>query len=287
MIVIRRIIDELRQLINLLKSAVSGSTESPPGNINVQRRLYINSPIADPKPCSREQAAMLYRTLDGFQQQFEKLSSVRNDEELEVWFGGFNDWTDKNWGPVYANMCDGTSFFTRALRATALWAVLKRVTNIEGTIRADATMELLLPLMEFDMSAMEQDISPNLKLQLNRIVRDLPLCSETRTEAFYPTIDNLEEKSCALLNADSYESLQAWVLSLGDWLETTWGEFYDNPCGLVLEQIFHLQSRLYLAACMQYNENVSGASNILTKLIADWRSQAARDLAIIQDLNGE
>jgi len=284
MTVIRRILDEVRQLIHLLKSAVSRSSDSPPGNINVQRRLYINSPIADSKPCSREQAAMLYKSLDGFQQQMEALTSVKDDEQLADWFAGFNGWTEKNWRPVYANMCDGTSFFTRALRATAMWAVLQRVTHIQGTIRADATMELLSPLMEFDMAAMNQDISPNLKLQLNRIVRDLPLCSEARTVAFYATIDKLEEKSRALLDTDSYESLQAWVMSLSEWLETTWGEFYDEPCGLVLEQIFHLQARLYLAAGMQYNENTGGAAKVLNRAIAEWRSQADSDLAIIDGL---
>ncbi len=227
---------------------------------------------------------MLYRSLDGFQRQIAKLSSVKDDEQLADWFAGYNGWTEKKWGPVYANMCDGTSFFTRALRATAMWAVLQRVTHIQGTIRADATMEYLLPLMEFDMAAMEQDISPNLKLQLNRIVRDLPLCSEARTVAFYATIDKYQEKSRALLDADSYESLQAWVMSLSEWLETTWGEFYDEPCGLILEQIFHLQARLYLAACMQYNEHSSGASKVMNRAIAEWRSQADSDLAIIDGL---
>ncbi len=280
---INRIIDSLRQMIHLLKSALDRSSESPPGNINVQRRLYINSPIADPKPCTREQAAMLYRSLDGFQQQMEALESVNDDGQLADWFAGFNGWTEENWGPVYANMCDGTSFFTRALRASAMWAVLQQVTNIRGTIRADATMEVLSPLADYDMSAMYADISPNLKLQLNRYVRDQPLCSETRTVAFYATIDSFEEKSRALLDVESYESLQAWVMSLSEWLENTWGEFYDNPCGLVFEQLFHLQSRLYLAACMQYNENTYGASKILTKLVNDWRGQAASDLAIINE----
>lgn len=228
---------------------------------------------------------MLYRTLDGYQRHMEALESVNDDEQLADWFAEFNGWTEKQWGPVYANMCDGTSFFTRSLRASAMWAVLQQVTNIRGTIRADASMELLSPLADYDMSAMYEDISPNLKLQLNRIVRDQPLCSETRTEAFYATIDSFEEKSRALLNVESYESLQAWVMSLSEWLENTWGEFYDNPCGLVLEDIFYLQSRLYLAACMQYNENTRGASKILTTLIDDWRSQAERDLTILAGLD--
>lgn len=280
MTVIRRIIDGLRQTIYLLKSALSGSS-APPGNINIQRRLYINAPIADPKPCSRRQAAMLYTTLDGFQQQMEALTSVKDDEQLAVWFAGFNGWTEKNWGPVYANMCDGTSFFTRALRATAMWAVLTRVTGISGTISADAMADIASKFAAFDMTAMEQDISPNLKLQLNRFVRGQPLCSEARTEEFYATIDSFEEQSRMLMDVDSNESLVDWVFAFHQWREDNWEEFYANPCGLVLEQMYYLESRIYLAACMKYTEDPSGASNILTKLIADWRRQAAGDLAII------
>ena len=195
--ILESLMDFLRQMIHLLRSAASSSREWPAGNINIQRKLRINSPIADARPCSREQATRFYETLTGFQQQMKALSAVKDDEQLEVWFAGYNDWTEKNWKPVYANMCDGTSFFTVALRATTWWAVLGKVTNIKGTIRADATMELLSPLMEFDLSAMEQDISPNIELQLNRIVRDLPLCSETRAEAFYATVDKAEEKTRA------------------------------------------------------------------------------------------
>lgn len=283
MTLIRRIMDSLRQAIHVLKSAVSRSSE-PPGNINIQRRLYINAPIADPKPCSRRQAAMFYSTLDGFQQHIEALAAVKDDEELAVWFAGYNGWTEKNWGPVYANMCDGTSFFTRALRAIAMWAVLSRITGIKGEIPADAMMEILSMLADYDSSAMYEDISPHIKLQLNRIVREQPLCSETRTEAFYATIDSFEEQSRILLDVDSNESLVDWVFAFHEWREDNWAEFYDNACGLSLEYIYYLESRIYLAACMQYSENPSGASELLTKLIDDWRAQAAGDLAIIRGL---
>ncbi|MCY4062920.1 MAG: hypothetical protein OXG53_11180 [Chloroflexi bacterium] len=279
--------DELRQLIHLLKSAVGRSSESPPGNINVQRRLYINSPIADAKPCTREQAAMLYKSLDGFQQQIAKLSSVKDDEQLADWFAGFNGWTEKNWGPVYANMCDGTSFFTRALRATAMWAVLSRITGIKGEISADAMTEFLSKLADYDLSAMYEDISPHIRLQINRIVRDQPLCSETRTEAFYATIDSFEEQSRILLDVDSNESLVDWVFAFHQWREDTWEEFYNNPCGLSLEHIYYLESRIYLATCMQYNEYTSGAAKVMNRAIAEWRSQADDDLAIIAGLANE
>lgn len=280
---IRRIIDSLRQMIHLLKSAHNRSSESP-GNINIQRRLYINAPIADPKPCSRQQAAMLYRSLDGFQQQMEALESVKDDEQLGDWFAGFNGWTEANWGPVYANMCDGTSFFTRALRAVAMWSVLARITGIRGEISADAMKGIVSKLADYDMSAMYEDISPNLKLQLNRFVRDQPLCSETRTKAFYATIDSFEAQSRVLLNIDSNESLVDWVFTFHRWREDTWGEFYGNPCGLVLEQIYYLESRIYLAASMMYSESASGASKVLTSMIEDWRNQAERDLTIIAGL---
>ena len=281
---IRRIVDEMRQLIHLLKSAVSRSS-APPGNINIQRKLYINAPTADPKPCSRRQAAMFYKTLDGFQQHMEALPSVEDDEQLAVWFAGFNGWTEKNWGPVYANMCDGTSFFTRALRAVAMWAVLSRITGIKGEIPADAMMEIVSMLADYDTSAMYEDISPHIKLQLNRIVREQPLCSEMRTEAFYATIDSFEEQSRILLAVDSNESLVDWVFAFHKWREDHWEEFYDNACGLSLEYICYLESRIYLAACMKYSENPSGASKLLTKLIDDWRRQAAGDLAIIAGLD--
>ena len=157
---------------------------------------------------------MLYTTLDGFQQQMEALTSVKDDGQLADWFAGYNGWTEKNWGPVYANMCDGTSFFTVALRATAMWAVLSRITGIKGEIPADAMMELLSLLADYDSSAMYEDISPHIRLQLNRIVRDEPLCSEMRTQAFYKTIDSFEEQSRMLMDVDSNESLVDWVFSL-------------------------------------------------------------------------
>ena len=206
----------------------------------------------------------------------EALTSVKDDEQLADWFAGFNGWTEKNWGPVYANMCDGTSFFTRALRATAMWAVLQRICSISGTISADAMADVAPKLAAFDMSAMDQDISPNLKLQLNRFVRDQPLCSETRTIAFYATIDKLEEQSRALLNVGTHEALQEWVFAFHQWREDNWEEFYADPCGLVLEQMYYLESKIYLAACMQYSEHTSGASKVLTNMIEDWRKPSGQ-----------
>ena len=287
MVFIQRIIDSLRQMVHLLKSATSRSREWPAGNINIQRKLYINSPIADPRPCTREQATRFYSTLSGFQQHIEELSAVEDDEQLADWFAGYNDWTETNWRAVDAYPCDGTALFTRALRAVAMWGVLSRVTNIKGEIPADATMALLANLAGVDLSAMDQDISPYVWLQVNRVIRKLPLCNERRTEAFYATVDRLEEQKRALLAVDSYESLQDWVFAFHEWRENTWREFYDYPCGLVLEQIYYLESRIYLAACMQFNEYESGAASVLNKALDEWRSQAARDLAIIRGLNNK
>ena len=278
---LRRIFESLRQMIHLLKSRASRSREWP-GNINVQRKLSINSPIADPRPCTREQATRLYRTLSGFQQQMAALSAVKDLEQLEAWFSGYNNWTDANWGPVYANLCDGTALFARALRAVSTWRVLSTVTNISGQIPAEATMEILSNLSAAEPGVMDQGTSPYVWLLVNRITREMPLCNESRTEAFYGTADQYEKQARALMDVDSYESLQDWVFAFHEWREDAWGVYYDNPCGQVLEKIYYLESRIYLAASMQYNEYASGAAKVLTNAINEWRSQAAQDMAIVR-----
>ncbi len=275
------LIDVIRHLAQLLKSVFTGDKVPPLKVVRIQRKLFINSPIADPRPCTRSQAIRFYSTLRGFQQQMEALSSIKDDEQLGVWFAEFNAWTDANWKQVYADPCDATSFFTTALRATSWWAVLSTVTSIRGEIPADAIMRIVLELAEYDTYAMELVSTPKIILQLNRIVRDLPPCSPEQAIAFYATIDKLEEQSRALLHVDSNKSLVAWVFAFQEWREDTWGRFYDEPCGLILENICHLESRIYAAACMQYNEDSSGAASVITKAIDEWRSIATSDMATI------
>lgn len=138
-----------------------------------------------------------------------------------------------------------------------------------------------------DRAAMAQSDDPNITLTINSLLRVLPRCGKARTFAFYQTINTFEEQSRALMRVDSRESLQSWIIAFHDWREENWATFYNDPCGVTTEQIYYIESRTYLAAMMQWNDDGDGASRLITDLIQEWRSMAADDLAIIHRKRGD
>ena len=277
----------IRSCIQCLIKTMRGIMSPIAQDDTADLHLYINKPIDDPQLCTREQATTFYDTLDGFQQLLGDLEDVKDGDALGVWFAEFNNWTELQWAPVYDNLCDGTSFFTRALRAHAMWQILSRGSGLKGPVPADEVMETARIAERADRAAMAQSDDPNIRLTINSLLRVLPRCGKARTFAFYQTINTFEEQARALMAVDSYESLQSWITAFHDWREENWATFYIDPCGLTIEQIYYIESRTYLAALMQWNDDSDGASNMLANLIQGWRAMAADDLAIIHRKTGD
>ena len=147
----------------------------------------------------------------------------------ETGFAEFNNWTDQQWAPIYDNLCDGTSFFTRALRAHAMWRVLSRASSLEGPVPAGRSNGNGAHCREGRSGGDGAERRPhNIRLTINSLLRVLPRCDKARTFAFYQTINTFEEQARALMTVDSHESLQSWIIAFHDWREANWASFYND-----------------------------------------------------------
>ena len=283
--ILERLMDLLRQLMQLLKSATGRESEDlSPHEVAVERRLYINSVVVDPHLCSREQATAFYATLDGFQQLSEELKKIVNMEDYESWFVSYNDWVETNWAQLIEDPSDGTAFLLSGLRALITHFALEALTGRTEHIPAYGALELAQSMANIDLPRMKNSRDPDIALGINRLVAGLPLCSQERTTQFHKTIDGFQAMTQALLETDWGPSLKEWLQSFHAWRNEAWGTFYEQPCGATLMRIHELESKIYLAAIMHVTgvEQADQASG-LSKAIEEWWKAAIKDKTTIMN----
>ena len=252
--------------------------------------LGINYTIDDPRPCTREQAAKMYETLDGFQRQLKGLDLVTDLDSLADWFAEHNAWVEENWVWSYSDSCDGNAYLVRALNAHGRYRVLERMFAVFTGFGIDAmfispranALDEARALAAVDLAAMEEYKDSDIELALNSAVNDLPRCTAERAIQFYETIAGFEGNVAKLLEVDSWDTLFRWAFDFHLWRTAAWEEFYEQPCGVTVMHIYDVESTTYLAALMQGAGLENEAAEQMTELIQEWRGYAEYDLEVIE-----
>jgi len=275
------ILDRIRQL---LQTPAIGSSNLPQGEVDIQRRLYINYAIVDPKLCTSQQASAFYGTLDDIQQFLDDLKKIENMEDYESWFASLNVWTRTNWAQFVDDPCDGIAFLIYGLHALIRHFAIEALTGRVERIPAYSVLDVAQSMAETDSAAIKNNEDPETALEINRVVADLPLCSEERATQFHKTIDGFQAMTEAMLETDWGPSLKEWLQYFHAWRREAWGTFYERPCGVTLSRMYELESKIYLAALMHVTgieqaDQVSG----LSKATEEWWNAAIKDKTTLMD----
>ncbi len=103
--------------------------------------LRINLALRDLPHCSGEQAMAFYDTIDGYQNQMDKLSLVDDRISLRVRFQLFQIWRRKAWASFYERPCGSILSLINLLEFTAYRAALFKLTvsqpagELQGLVR--------------------------------------------------------------------------------------------------------------------------------------------------------
>ena len=250
MLILERLMDLLRRLIQLLKSAVGGSERAPEAVAGGDKKLLINSTVDDLVLCTREQATAFYASLEGYFALHDRLMQVGDLDELGDWFADYNDWKGAHWTEDAATVGTGISLMIQALNAHMYHSIIEQFVGDVLEIPADKAVADLSKMAVVDQAAMALNDSPDVELELNRIVSQIPRCDEDRALEYYGTRAGYEMATDPLRKVDSWPTLREWLLTFHQWRQETWGEFYARSCGDILGDMFYVESRTYLYAFM-------------------------------------
>lgn len=117
--------------------------------------LRINLVLKDLPHCSREQAIAFYDTIDGFQNQMDKLSPVDDWISLRVRFQLFHIWRRKAWAPFYEQPCGSILSLFNLLEFTAYRAALFKLTASEPSSELQRLVRFLRLIAAEDMATIE------------------------------------------------------------------------------------------------------------------------------------
>ncbi|MCY4062919.1 MAG: hypothetical protein OXG53_11175 [Chloroflexi bacterium] len=240
----------LRQLLQLLKSALGRSDPGARAAADSDRKLLINSSVDELILCTREQATAFYASLDGYFALHESLAQVDDLDELGDWFEESNSWKEANWSHYPAKIGTGISIMIQALNAQMHHSVIEQFVGEVAEIPADQAVADLRKMAVVDQAAMELNDSPDIELELNRIARQMPRCGEDRALEYYATRAGYEQVTDPLRRVDSWGSLREWLVTFHEWRQEAWADFYAQPCGVILGDLYYLESRTYLYAFM-------------------------------------
>ena len=250
MSILKGLVDLLRQLAQMLKSAPSGSEAAPQSAADSGRKLLINSHVDDLVLCTREQATAFYASLDGYFDLRARLNDVDDLDALGDWFAEFNGWRDAHWGQQSAKVGTGITLMIQALNAHMYHSVIEQFVGEVAEIPVDKAVADLRKMAVVDEAAMELNDSPNVELEINRMARQIPRCGEERALEYYGTRSGYEQATGTLLKVDSWPSLREWLVKFHEWRQEAWGDYYARPCGDILGDMYYVESRTYLYAFM-------------------------------------
>lgn len=269
----------LRRLLQVL-TAIHRAYESWARERELDKlKLQINETVDELKMSTREQAQALYASLEGCDELLDSLGDVTDMDELGDWFADYNDWREATWAPISGVLGAGVSIMRQALEAHVLHRVLGRVAGVSGEIAADWTVSQLRAMAETDLEALQSGDSPIRELAINRFAAAFPRCKYQRALAYYETRPGYEQITDALLRVNTREELADWLLSFHEWREEAWGQFYEQPCGVTLGDMYYVESRTYLAALMHINGD--DANQMFLELNVGLRDKERADRALI------
>jgi len=240
----------LRQLLQLLKSALGRSDPGARAAANSDRKLLINSSVDELRLCTREQATAFYASLDGYFALLDSLAQVDDLDELGDWFEESNSWKEANWSRHPEKIGTGISLMIQALNAHMYHSVIEQFVGEVAEIPADQAVADLRKMAVVDQATMELNDSPDIELELNRIARQIPPCGEDRALEYYATREGYERVTSTLLRVAAFEALRQWLVTFHEWRREAWGEFYERSCGAILGDLYFVESRTYLYAFM-------------------------------------
>ena len=240
----------LRQLLQLLKSALGRSGPGARAAADGEQKLHINSSVDELVLCTRAQATAFYASLDGFFALLDSLGQVDDLDALGYWFAESNGWKEANWSHDPARIGTGISIMIQALNAHTHHSVIEQFVGTMAEIPADQAVAGLRKMAAVDQAAMELNDSPDVELELNRIATKMPRCDEDRALEYYATRAGYEQVTDPLRRVDSWQSLREWLATFHEWRQEAWADFYAQPCGVILGDLYYLESRTYLYALM-------------------------------------
>ena len=250
MLILERLLGLLRRLIQRLKSVVGVSERASEAVAGGEKKLLINSKVDGLVLCTREQATAFYASLEGYFTLHDRLTQVDDLDDLGDWFAEYNDWQDANWTHDAATVGTGISLMIQALNAHMNHSVIEQFVGEVTDIPADKAVADLSKMAVVDQATMALNDSPNVELELNRIVTQIPRCDEDRALEYYATLAGYEMATDPLRKVDSWPALREWLLTFHQWRQATWGDFYARSCGDILGDMFYVESRTYLYAFM-------------------------------------
>lgn len=250
MSILEHLMNLLRRLIQVLKSAIGRSEPAPEAAAGGPKKLLINSSVDDLKLCTREQATAFYASLDGYFALHDSLTQVADLDELGDWFEEYNNWKGANWSQASENIGTGISMMIQALNAHMYHSVIEQFVGEVAEIPVDKAVADLRKMAVVDQAAMELNDGPDVALELNRIVSQIPRCDEDCALEYYGTRDGYELAAGALLRVESWQALREGLIAFHAWRNKAWGDYYKSPCGRILGDMYYVESRTYLYAFM-------------------------------------
>lgn len=273
----------LRSWILLLALAVTGAVASAQ-DVTITDGLSINNSLEHIELCSGEQAKAFYISLHGYQQQIDEIAAVKVGESLEEWFLSYNDWHGKEWGAFLDdNYCHGIEYQILMLSPHTAYSAIEGMIGEFGPKPAQDVMQTLLAMAAADFTTTAKDEFSDSDLEINRVITDLPLCSDEQAIGFYDRVAEYFDKASQVARVNSLHSLQLWLVIYRSWHGKAWGAFFEQPCGGSLMFIHWLESEAYWAGLDQ----VMVGRNWLHFTIDAIRGQANADMALIEGTLGE
>lgn len=270
----------LRRLLQILTALHRAYESWAEGRALDNLKLQINASVDEVQKCTREQAAAFYASLDGFDALLEELADVGDLDELGDWYADYNGWRDEAWAAISGDAGTGITIMMQALDARMRHRILAHTVGLAGEIPADITVKQLRVMAEKDLAALESSEDPMVELEINRFAAEIPRCKHHRAFKYYETRKGFEAVTDALLRVNTWDELGEWLLTFHQWREKAWRSFYRRPCGVILGDMYYVESRTYLAALMHIiGEDVN---QIFLELNVGLRDKEREDRATIE-----
>ena len=265
--------------ILLLALAVIGAVTTTQ-DATITDGLSINNNFEYVELCSGEQATAFYISLHGYQRQLDKLAGVEDGDALVEWYESYDDWFSKNWKSSFNDSyCHGIEYLVLMLSPYTAYSAIEGMIGEFGSKPAQDVMQTLLEMAAADFTTMAKDEFSESDLEINRMITDLPLCSDEQAIRFYDTVEEYFGKANQVVRLNSLHSLKRWLVIYRSWHGKAWEAFYEKPCGGSLMFIHWLESEAYWAGLDQ----VTVGGNWLHKTVGGYSVKPTTTLRSLKE----
>lgn len=114
--------------------------------------LKLNGAVADVPRCSAERALQFYATIDGFEENVEKLLEVDSWQDWNSWAFNFHLWRIDAWGDFYEQPCGVTLMHTYNIEAQTYLAGLMIMVDIDPSDQLSDLIQQWRAYHEYDLA---------------------------------------------------------------------------------------------------------------------------------------